>query len=472
MRERALDQLGDPVALHGFAPSMVDDPRSGRGGRGCCASGVSRSGMRQLLDTWEHLDVRGALPSIHLPTLVMCRSTDRMTPFAWNQYLADHIDGARLVDLGPGDHIFFTGDTEPILRELHDFITGTPGGRSPRTCWRRSCSPTSSARRSAPPSSATPNGTGCSSATTTSCAASSGAARPRGQAARRRLPRVLRGTGARDPLRAGDRSTGVRQLGLEIRGHPHAASASAAATTSRGMAVTSAPRRRRGRAPARSSSRSTVRDLVVGSGIEFADRGAREFKGVPGERRLYALRSGRCRPARGSPGPSSSSSVSPAQRRGGLCRREGERVDRRRARPPRPQQRAQQAVEPGSPSLGVRSEPVTDAEREVERVGGVADHRGAVAQQRVGPARCASPAASPGTAPTSRPRSIASSAVISDPDRSRGLDHDRRARQRGDDPVARREAPAQRGAKPGGISETTAPRGDDPRRAARRLRAG
>src|SRR6478752_10161207 len=131
IRERALTNWGDPVALRGFAPSMVDDPAFGAWWARLLRLGVSRSGMRHLLDTWEHLDVRAALPSIHLPTLVMCRSTDRMTPFGWSSYLADHIDGARLVDLGPGDHIFFTGDTEPILRELHDFITGTPGGPVP-----------------------------------------------------------------------------------------------------------------------------------------------------------------------------------------------------------------------------------------------------------------------------------------------------------------------------------------------------
>src|SRR6478609_1874243 len=88
MRERALTNWGDPVALHGFAPSMVDDAAFGAWWARLLRLGVSRSGMRQLLDTWEHLDVRGALPSIHLPTLVMCRSTDRMTPFAWSQYLA------------------------------------------------------------------------------------------------------------------------------------------------------------------------------------------------------------------------------------------------------------------------------------------------------------------------------------------------------------------------------------------------
>jgi len=35
----------------------------------------------------------------------------------------------------------------------------------------------------------------------------------------------------------------------------------------------------------------TVRDLVVGSGIEWDDRGAHELKGVPGEWRIYAVKS-------------------------------------------------------------------------------------------------------------------------------------------------------------------------------------
>ncbi len=35
----------------------------------------------------------------------------------------------------------------------------------------------------------------------------------------------------------------------------------------------------------------TVKDLVAGSGIEFADRGVAELKGVPGEWRLFAVES-------------------------------------------------------------------------------------------------------------------------------------------------------------------------------------
>jgi class 3 adenylate cyclase len=36
---------------------------------------------------------------------------------------------------------------------------------------------------------------------------------------------------------------------------------------------------------------STVKDLVVGSGLDFEDRGSRELKGVPGEWRVFALAS-------------------------------------------------------------------------------------------------------------------------------------------------------------------------------------
>ena len=83
-RERALTDWGDPVALHGFAPSMADDRAFGAWWARLLRHGVSRSGVRHLLDTWEHLDVRAALP---LRTRADARDVpqhDRMTPFAWS----------------------------------------------------------------------------------------------------------------------------------------------------------------------------------------------------------------------------------------------------------------------------------------------------------------------------------------------------------------------------------------------------
>jgi len=289
MRERALTNWGDPVALHGFAPSMVDDAAFGAWWARLLRLGVSRSGMRQLLDTWEHLDVRGALPSIHLPTLVMCRSTDRMTPFAWSQYLADHIDGARLVDLGPGDHIFFTGDTEPILRELHDFITGTPGGPVPEDV--------------------------LATVVFTDIVGSTQRAAELGDAEWHRVlerhddlvrSELGRWRG-REVKQLGDGflasfegparaihcaqaiAEGVRQFGLEIRTGIHTGQCERRGDDLAGMAVHIGARVGAAAGAGEILVSSTVRDLVVGSGIEFADRGVRELKGVPGEWRVYAV---------------------------------------------------------------------------------------------------------------------------------------------------------------------------------------
>ena len=289
MRERALTNWGDPVALHGFAPSMVDDAAFGAWWARLLRLGVSRSGMRQLLDTWEHLDVRGALPSIHLPTLVMCRSTDRMTPFGWSSYLADHIDGARLVDLGPGDHIFFTGETEPILRELHDFITGTPGGPVPEDV--------------------------LATVVFTDIVGSTQRAAELGDAEWHRVlerhddlvrSELGRWRG-REVKQLGDGflasfegparaihcaqaiAEGVRQFGLEIRTGIHTGQCERRGDDLAGMAVHIGARVGAAAGAGEILVSSTVRDLVVGSGIEFADRGVRELKGVPGEWRVYAV---------------------------------------------------------------------------------------------------------------------------------------------------------------------------------------
>jgi pimeloyl-ACP methyl ester carboxylesterase len=289
MRERAFTNWGDPVALHGFAPSIADDPAFGAWWAHILRVGLSRSGMRHLLDTWEDLDVRAALPSIAVPTLVMCRSTDRMTPFAWSEYLAQHIEGARLVDLGPGDHLYFTGDTEPLLRELHDFVTGTPGGPVPEQV--------------------------LATVVFTDIVGSTERAAQLGDAAWHRVlerhddlvrSELGRWRG-REVKQLGDGflasfegparaircaqaiAQGVRQLGLEIRAGVHTGECERRGDDLAGMAVHIGARVGAAAAPGEILVSGTVRDLVVGSDISFADRGSRELKGVPGEWRLYAV---------------------------------------------------------------------------------------------------------------------------------------------------------------------------------------
>ena len=69
-------------------------------------------------------DLRGVLPSMRVPTLVLHRVGDRYIRVGHGRYLAEHIPGAKYVELPGEDHHFFMGDTEAMLGEIEEFLTG------------------------------------------------------------------------------------------------------------------------------------------------------------------------------------------------------------------------------------------------------------------------------------------------------------------------------------------------------------
>lgn len=70
-------------------------------------------------------DIRAALPSINTPTLVLHRTDNAFVPIAHGRYLAENIAGADLVELSGGDHLPFVGDTDVLLDDIEEFLTGT-----------------------------------------------------------------------------------------------------------------------------------------------------------------------------------------------------------------------------------------------------------------------------------------------------------------------------------------------------------
>jgi class 3 adenylate cyclase len=84
-------------------------------------------------------------------------------------------------------------------------------------------------------------------------------------------------------------AAGVRRLGLEIRAGIHTGECERRGNDLAGMAVHIGARVGAAAGAGEILVSGTVRDLVVGSGIAFDDRGAHEFKGVPGEWRVYAV---------------------------------------------------------------------------------------------------------------------------------------------------------------------------------------
>src|SRR4249919_3725336 len=67
-------------------------------------------------------DVREVLPAVHVPTLVLHRTGSKVYDVGEARYLAEHISGARLVEMDGVDHLAWFGDTNPIVREIDGFL--------------------------------------------------------------------------------------------------------------------------------------------------------------------------------------------------------------------------------------------------------------------------------------------------------------------------------------------------------------
>jgi DNA-binding CsgD family transcriptional regulator/class 3 adenylate cyclase len=79
----------------------------------------------------SQIDVRHVLPDIRVPTLVIHRRGDLICPVESGRYVAEHIAGARMVELPGVDHLPFVGDQDAILDEIESFVTGERPGKTP-----------------------------------------------------------------------------------------------------------------------------------------------------------------------------------------------------------------------------------------------------------------------------------------------------------------------------------------------------
>jgi hypothetical protein len=70
----------------------------------------------------NEIDVRDVVPTITAPTLVMNRIGEHPLNVEGSRYMAEHISGARHVQFPGSDHIIASGDTEPVLSEIEQFL--------------------------------------------------------------------------------------------------------------------------------------------------------------------------------------------------------------------------------------------------------------------------------------------------------------------------------------------------------------
>jgi pimeloyl-ACP methyl ester carboxylesterase len=107
-----------------FAPSLADDAAFRSSWARFERLGASPSAVNTLMRMNSEIDIRGVLPAIHVPTLIMHRAGDARVNVAAGRYLAQHIDGARYVELPGNDHLFCAGQSQRIVDEIEEFLTG------------------------------------------------------------------------------------------------------------------------------------------------------------------------------------------------------------------------------------------------------------------------------------------------------------------------------------------------------------
>jgi class 3 adenylate cyclase len=236
------------------------------------------------------IDVRHVLPVIDVPTLIIHRTNDLVSPVVGARYMAERIPGARYVELPGFDHSPFAGDVDALLDEVEGFFTGVRNVRTPTRVLE--------------------------TVLFTDIVNSTGRAVELGDGKWRQLlerhnavVRVeLERFRGREMDCAGDGflaafdgparavrcalaiHEAVNQLGLEIRAGLHTGECERMGQKLSGIAVHVGARIAASAGPRETLVSSTVKDLVVGSGLSFAEAGLHALKGIPGEWRLYRVR--------------------------------------------------------------------------------------------------------------------------------------------------------------------------------------
>ncbi len=279
---------GGPVALKLWAPGLIGNEAAERWWAKLLRQGTSPSGAEALIRLYTELDVRAVLPTIAVPTLVVHRVGDRMVPIDAARSLAAGIPGAKLIELPGRDHVPVV-DPDQIIDEVEEFLTGHRTEREPERML------------------ATVMFTDI--VDSTKRAAEMGDSRWRAlierhdQLMRRELERhrgrtvKTMGDGflatfdgpARGIRCAMSAREAVRELGIDIRAGLHTGEVEVMGDDIGGIAVNIGARVGAAAGPGEVLVSRTVTDLVAGSGIEFADRGAHPLKGVPGEWQLFAV---------------------------------------------------------------------------------------------------------------------------------------------------------------------------------------
>ena len=285
----AVEQGFDVLEL--IAPTVADDDAFPRlVGPGRQPRGVAEHGPRRQRECLPQSDVRDCTRTHHRADAdPASRQVAASSRVGHGRYLAEHIAGSRYVELPGADTLHWTGDAQPMLDEIEEFVTGARGGLDTERV--------------------------LTTIVFTDIVGSTQRAAELGdlrwhdlldnhdRIVRHELQR-FRG---REVNTAGDGFVAtftspsvaldcaeaiveaVRPLGIEIRAGIHAGEVEVRGADIAGMAVHIAARVAALAGPSEVLASSTVREIVTGSRRSFVEHGEHDLKGVPGRWRVFTL---------------------------------------------------------------------------------------------------------------------------------------------------------------------------------------
>jgi class 3 adenylate cyclase len=272
-----------------IAPSVASDPRFQAWWKRAGHHGASPATAKALWFAYAMADLRGVLPIIQPPTLVLHRSADAALSPEFGRYVADHIPDTRYLELAGSDNLWWLDPAGALVGEVEEFLTGVR--HAPETDRVLATVMFTDIVGSTQRAAELGDQTWCQVLDS------------HDQAVRRQLDR-FRGREVHTagdgflatfdgPGRAIQCACAIRDavggLGIEVRVGLHTGEIEVRGDDVAGMAVHIGARVSSLADAGEVLVSSTVKDLVVGSAIEFADRGEHELKGVPGRWKLYAV---------------------------------------------------------------------------------------------------------------------------------------------------------------------------------------
>jgi pimeloyl-ACP methyl ester carboxylesterase len=276
---------GSGEATKGLLPSVRSIRQLAMLERMSASPGMARAALEAAF----RIDARPILPTISAPTLVI-HARDDVVPVQGGRYLADHIPGARLLEVDGNDHVPWLADPDRILTVIEEFLTGSHAAPAPSHRALRTLLFTDKVE-------------------STQHAAASGDERWRAvlhrfgeitaELTQRFGGTVVKSTGDGHLTTFDGPTQAIRcaealhadaeTLGIQIRAGIHTGECELLDSDIGGLAVHIAARILGQAGAGEILVSRTVRDLVVGSGTGFEDRGSVELRGVPGSWQLLAV---------------------------------------------------------------------------------------------------------------------------------------------------------------------------------------